>query len=143
MKLSLEWLRQYVDIPDLAPEKITHELTMATAEVEGVDVLRRSVKDIVVGEITAIESINAGGSDKFMKYVTVNLGSETFKTVCGAPNVAIGMKSAFAMPGTEIADGIVVKEQKIYNHTSQGILCSPKELGWGESMLEFWLFRII
>ena len=133
MKLSLEWLNQYVDIPDLAPEKITHELTMATAEVEGVEVLRRSVKDIVVGEITAIESIDTGGSDKFMKYVTVNLGSESFKTVCGAPNVNIGMKSAFAMPETEIADGIVVKEQKIYNHTSQGILCSPKELGWGES----------
>ncbi len=133
MNLSLEWLKQYIDLPDLAPEKIAHELTMATAEVEGVEVLKRSVKNIVVGEISAIETIDTGESNKIMNYVTVDVGLGTPKTVCGAPNVKIGMKSAFAAPGVTITDGIIVKEQRVYNHVSQGILCSPKELGWGES----------
>ncbi|MBT4483691.1 MAG: phenylalanine--tRNA ligase subunit beta, partial [Candidatus Latescibacteria bacterium] len=67
-----------------------------------------------------------------INYVTVNLGSETLKTVCGAPNVMVGMKSAFAVPGTVIAEGVTVKEQKVYDRISYGILCSPRELGWGD-----------
>ncbi|HDY89785.1 MAG TPA: phenylalanine--tRNA ligase subunit beta, partial [bacterium] len=140
MKLSLEWLKQYIEIPDCNPKEIAHMLTMATAEVEDVKVVKRSVKDIVIGEITAVESINTGDKDKIMNYVTVNTGSETFKTVCGAPNVKIGMKSAFAEPGINIAEGFVVKEQKVYDHKSQGILCSPKELGWGESHIGIMAF---
>ena len=132
MKLSLEWLKQYVDIPHLTPEKIAHRLTMATAEVEGVEVIRRSVKGIMVGEITAIEAIDTGESGRIMNYVTVNTGTDSFKTVCGAPNVKIGMKSAFAAPGISIADGFIVRELEVYGRMSCGILCSPKELGWGE-----------
>ncbi|MFC1650934.1 phenylalanine--tRNA ligase subunit beta, partial [Candidatus Latescibacterota bacterium] len=72
--------------------------------------------------------------------VTVNIGLKTFVTVCGAPNVAVGMKSAFAAPGTTISGGFVVKEQELYNNKSQGILCSPKELGWGETHLGIMAF---
>jgi phenylalanyl-tRNA synthetase beta chain len=146
MKLSLEWLKQYVDLPDLTPKEIGHELTMATAEVESVDVLRRSTEGIVVGEITQIDPVdtgtgNAGGAaGKTINIVTVNAGTETFVTVCGAPNVAVGMKSAFAAPGTTIAGGFVVKEQELYGNMSQGILCSPKELGWGETHLGIMAF---
>ncbi|MFC1541913.1 phenylalanine--tRNA ligase subunit beta [Candidatus Latescibacterota bacterium] len=133
MKLSLEWLKQYVDLPDLEPKEIAHKLTMATAEVESVDVLKRYIEGIVVGEVTNIEPIDTSKNSKSMHSVTVNTGSETFETVCGAPNVAVGMKSAFAAPGVNISNGLVVKEQELYSHKSQGILCSPKELGWGES----------
>ncbi|MBN1294999.1 MAG: phenylalanine--tRNA ligase subunit beta [Candidatus Latescibacteria bacterium] len=133
MKLSLEWLGQYVDIPKMSSKDIALELTMKTAEVEEVYVINRSVNGIIVGEITAIEPIDTGKSDKAMNYVTVDLGSESLKTVCGAPNVQVGMKSAFAPPGAIIADSITIKEQKVFNYLSQGILCSPMELGWGES----------
>ena len=133
MKLSLDWLRQYVDLPVLTPKEIAYELTMKTAEVEEVEILKRTVEGIVVGEITEIEPIDTGKSDKTMNFVTVNLGSETLKTVCGAPNVSIGMKSPFAPPGTVIANGVTIREQSVFNYSSQGILCSPLELGWGES----------
>ncbi|HUT63043.1 MAG TPA: phenylalanine--tRNA ligase subunit beta, partial [Anaerolineae bacterium] len=133
MKLSYEWLRQYVDLSNLSPEEVANKLTMVTAEVEGVEPLRRTVSNITVGEITAIEPIHTGVPDKIMYYVTVNLGNETLETVCGAPNVKVGMKSAFAAPGTKIAHEITVRKQKVYGRISNGILCSPRELGWGES----------
>ncbi len=132
MKLSLEWLGHYVELPDLSPQDIAHRLTMATAEVEGVETLRRTVKGIVVGRIAGIEPL-AAESGKVLNYVTVDTGKDTFRTVCGAPNVAMGMKSAFAGPGTVIAEGHTVREQMVAGRLSQGMLCSPKELGWGDS----------
>ncbi len=133
MKLSLEWLGQYVALHDLKPGEIAHRLTMATAEVEGVETRKRSVLGIKVGEIVEAVSIDSGESGKTLTAVTVNTGREFFHTVCGAPNVIIGTKSAFAAPGTEIAGGHIVREQMVFGHRSQGILCSPKELGWGDS----------
>ena len=64
MKLSLEWLGQYVDIPKMSSKDIALELTMKTAEVEEVIVLKRSVNGIIVGEITEIEPLDTGKSDK-------------------------------------------------------------------------------
>ena len=133
MKLSLEWLGHYVDLPDISPLDLAHRLTMATAEVEGVETLRRVVKGIVVGRIVEIEPLPAGESGKVLNYVTVDAGTATFRSVCGAPNVVLGMKSAFAAPGTTIAEGHIIQEQIVGGRMSQGILCSPKELGWGDS----------
>ena len=133
MKLSLEWLGQYVDLAGLSPKDIAYKLTMSTAEVEEVEVLKRCVQGIVVGEVTGIKPLDTGESGKIMQLVSVNTGSETFETVCGAPNVKPGMKSAFAPPGAVIADNLTVHEQIVFGRMSQGILCSPKELGWGES----------
>ena len=132
MKLSLEWIRQYVDIPEKSPDKIAHRLTMATAEVEGVELLERITHGVFIGEITAVETLNAK-EGKELTYVTVNTGKGIYKSVCGAPNVKLGLKSAFALPGTELAGGLKVKAQKVYGQDSEGILCSPRELGWGES----------
>ncbi len=141
MKLSLEWLKQYVDIPNLTSKEIGHELTMATAEVESVHELKRFTEGIVVGEIVNIEPIDTkDGRHDNINYVTVDIGSDTYSTVCGAPNAAIGMKSSFAAPGTNIADGIEIKKQDVYGKLSSGILCSPKELGWGDSHLGIMAF---
>ncbi len=132
MKLSLEWIGQYIDLPDISPGEIAHKLTMKTAEVEEVYLLERSVRGVVVGEIVEMAPVREG-EGKTLSYVTVNTGRDFFRTVCGAPNVTIGMKSAFAAPGTRIAGGQVIREQAVFGRQSQGILCSPKELGWGES----------
>lgn len=133
MKLSLEWLGHYIDLPKVSPQDIAYRLTMATAEVEGVEPLHRSVRGIVAGEITESASIDTGDSGKTMEYVTVNTGKGIFRTVCGAPNVRVGMKSAFAAPGSTIAGEHTVREQRVFGRMSEGILCSPRELGWGES----------
>ncbi|MFC1692681.1 phenylalanine--tRNA ligase subunit beta [Candidatus Latescibacterota bacterium] len=141
MKLSLDWLGQYVDLKGLTPEEIAYKLTMMTAEVEGVETVTRSVEGVVVGEITQIEPVETGESDTLMNYVSVDLGKEKLESVCGAPNVKIGMKSAFAVPGTEIVNGLIVKERKVYGRVSRGILCSPRELGWGESHVGIMAFQ--
>ncbi len=133
MYLSLDWLSQYVDLGAVTPEDAAHDLTMATAEVEGVEPLIRAVRGVVVGKILAGEPIDTGDPDKPMRYVTVDTGNGMFETVCGAPNVAVGMKSAFAPPGTVLAGGRTVDEQKVYGRMSWGMLCSPLELGWGGS----------
>lgn len=132
MKLSLEWLGQYVELPELTPQEIAYKLTMATAEVEEVETLDRVVRGIVVGEIVGAEPLD-GGSGRTLTRVTVSTGRDTFRSVCGAPNVKTGMKSAFAAPGAVIAGGHTVREQQVAGHRSEGILCSPKELGWGDS----------
>jgi len=133
MYLSLDWLKQYVDIGNIDPGETAYRLTMATAEVEGVETLTRSVRNIFVAEVKSIEPIDTGDTGKNMNLVTVDLDGKTFETVCGAPNVTLGMKSPLALPGTELAGGFVVKDQELYGKKSAGILLSPMELGWGES----------
>jgi len=133
MKLSLEWLGQYVDIRDIDPSDLALKLTMSTAEVEGVETVERTVNGIVAAEIIAVEPLDSGDSGKTISLVTVDVGGKTYTTVCGAPNVAVRMKSPFAAPGTVIADGTAVREQVVYGKTSYGMLLSPLELGWGES----------
>ena len=133
MKLSLEWLKSYVDLPGIAPEEVAHNLTMATAEVEGVDRIERITRNVIVGEVIAVEPVETAKSEKTISFVTVDTGTGTVGTICGAPNVERGMKSAYAPPGTVIAEGFTVTEQTMYGHKSYGMLLSPKELGWGES----------
>lgn len=133
MKLSLEWLGQYVALPALTPREIAHRVTMATAEVEGVETRNRAVRGILVAEVMEVIPMDTGESGKTLSWVTVNTGKDTFHTVCGAPNVGIGMKSAFAVPGSRIGEGHTVHEQMVFGRKSEGILCSPRELGWGES----------
>ena len=133
MKLSLEWLKQYVDLSGLSPEDIAYKLTMATAEVEDVERIDRAVSGVVIGEIVDIEPVATGDDSKTIQYATVSVGGKTYRTICGAPNASIGVRSAFAAPGTVLAGGFTVREQDVYGRKSSGMLCSPRELGWGES----------
>ncbi|MBD3290363.1 phenylalanine--tRNA ligase subunit beta [candidate division KSB1 bacterium] len=129
MKISLEWISQYVDISDLEPDTIANNLTMATAEVEGVEILTRTIQGIVVGEVVAVEKIS---KDKNLSLAEVECGGKRYMTVCGAPNVRIGMKSAFAPPGVTIAGDLKIEKSRIAGHISEGILCSSRELGMSE-----------
>ena len=126
MHISLDWIAQYVDLSDLSPQTIAHRLTMATAEVEGVETLVRSLDGVRIGQIVAVEPL-----DDQLTFVSVQCGTEQFTTVCGAPNVREGMKSAFASAGVTIAGGQTITEKQVGGKTSQGILCSSEELGMG------------
>ena len=127
MKISLEWISEYVDISDLEPKDIAHKVTMSTAEVEGLIKLKRHLDGVIVGEITSAKKI----SDK-LTYVTVNCGDKVYESVCGAPNVKIGLKSAFAPSGVALAGGFEVSDTELAGHKSEGILCSAKEMGMSE-----------
>ena len=137
MKISLDWIADFVDVGDLSPTQIADRLTMCTAEVEDVETLRHSVQGVVVGKILSVESI--AGVDPHLRWVVVDCGGRQYTTVCGAANVRPGLLSAFAPPGTRLADGQVVNKIELAGRLSEGVLCSPRELGlsrWHEGILE-------
>jgi len=134
VKISLDWISDFVDLSGLDPATIADRLTLCTAEVEGFEVLRRCVEGVVIGEVTAVEPL-AGN----LRLATVDAGSRPYATVCGAPNLRVGMKAAFAPPGTTLAGGMRIEATEVGGRRSEGVLCSAMELGmsrWHEVLLE-------
>ncbi len=130
MKVSLNWLRDYVDIT-LPLKDLAHRLTMSGTEVKGTESTGQTWDNIVVGQITAVEP--HPNADR-LKLVTVDLGVEQSKVVCGAPNVRVGDKVPFARVGAQLIDGhtgelVQLKPAKIRGIVSEGMACSEKELG--------------
>ncbi|GHT43704.1 hypothetical protein FACS189443_7260 [Planctomycetales bacterium] len=134
MYISLDWISEYVDLTGLQVNDIVNRLTLATAEVEGTKEIRRFVKGVLVGEIKTVEKL----SDK-LTFCSVDCGTKTYTTVCGASNVRVGLKSAFAPTGTVLAGDKTIAEGEHNGKLSQGILCSAAELGlsnWHEIIFE-------
>ncbi len=134
MKISLDWISDFVDLSGIAPATIAERLTLCTAEVEGFEVLRRCVEGVVIGEVTAVEPL--GGN---LRLATVDCGSRSYSTVCGAPNLRVGMKAAFAPAGALLAGGTRIEVTEVGGRRSEGVLCSAMELGmsrWHEVLLE-------
>lgn len=131
MKISLNWLKNYIDISNLSVDEIARYLTMSGLEVESIDEIGKDLKGFVVGEV--VSKKNHPNADK-LSLCQVNNGSETFQVVCGAPNVEQGQKIVFAQVGLIIpSTGEKLKKAKIRGIESQGMICSEKELGLGEN----------
>lgn len=132
MKLSLNWLREFVDV-DLPVAELASRLIDATAEVEGWETIGASwdPERIRVAEVLAVEP--HPNADR-LRLVTVNAGAGEQQVVCGAPNVAVGQKIAFATEGAELIDGHTgekarLKLRPIRGVESAGMVLSEKELG--------------
>lgn len=130
MKTSLKWLKDYLEI-DLPPSKVAETLTMAGLEVKNTQVIGGNWHDVVIGQIKAV---NPHPNADRLKLPIVDLGTEEAAVVCGAPNLKVGDKVAFARVGAELLDGhtgvrSVLKEAKIRGVSSSGMICSEKELG--------------
>ena len=131
MKISLEWLNEYVDISDLTPEQIAHELTMSGLEVEEIEKTGPKFSNIKTAQIKLIEQ--HPNADK-LHLVTVDTGSETKTVVCGAQNIAEGQIIPYASVGSKVLDRKTGEQfeltpAKIRGIESQGMLCSQDELG--------------
>jgi len=129
MKVPLKWLQEYIDIT-LSPSELANRLTMAGTEVKGIKVIG-DWESIVVGQIIAI---NPHPNADRLYLPTVDVGTEQLTVVCGAPNLAIGDKVAFAYVGAQLIDGhngqvFRLKSAKIRGVVSNGMVCSEKELG--------------
>ena len=132
MKISADWLSDYVDLTGVSPADLAERLTVRTAEVEGLETVQRAVQGLVVAEVVTAMPFDAGG--RLRHIVTVDVGDgRRFQTVCGAPNVRVGMKSAFAPAGTSLFGGIAVATAELYGHRSEGVLCAPGEVGLGST----------
>ena len=141
MNISLDWISDFVDLSGIDPDVIADRLTMSTAEVEGFEVVRRAVEGVVIGEVVSVEPIAAGVSEGGTRnqLATVDCGGKRCSTICGAPNLRGGMKSPFAPAGVTLAQGMKIETSHVAGHRSEGVLCSPKELGmsrWHEGVLE-------
>src|SRR5689334_7300677 len=130
MKVTLNWLKQYVDFP-WAPEELAELLTMLGVEVEGVQKLGGEFEGIVVAEvITRDKHPNA---DK-LSLCRVNDGKSERQIVCGAHNFKAGDKVPMILPGHTLPakageQPLTIKVGKIRGVESQGMMCSPQELG--------------
>ena len=127
MKVSLSWLKDYVDITMDAAE-LAEALTMAGLEVDSVSDRYAYLKGVIVGRIEDVQP--HPNADK-LRLCRVGTGADTVSVVCGAPNVAPEMLVPWATPGTELPDGTVIEKSAIRGEVSEGMLCSEAELGLG------------
>ena len=135
MKVSLKWLRDYVDII-VSVRELVEKLTMSGTEVGAIQTIGGQWdSNILVGQLVGIE--HHPNADR-LRLATVDLGTERTTVVCGAPNLHIGDKVVFAKVGTKLIDGhtgqtVVLKPAKIRGVRSEGMVCSEKELGISDS----------
>lgn len=129
MKISTDWLSDHVDLTGLDPAEIADLLTVRTAEVEGVEVVQRALEGVLVAEVLSAEPFTTEAGVRHA--CRVGTGDRSFQTVCGAPNVRVGMRAAFAPAGCRLANGEVLQATQLYGRPSEGVLCAPGELGLG------------
>ena len=127
MKISLNWLNDYVDLKGIPVNEIAERLTDSGLEVEDIEDQGKQFDNFVVGYVK--EKKKHPNADK-LSLCIVSIGSEEFSVVCGAPNVEAGQKIAFAKIGAVIPDGLFkIEKTKIRGEVSYGMICSEKELG--------------
>jgi phenylalanyl-tRNA synthetase beta chain len=128
MKVSLSWLKDYVAI-DMELDRLTEALTMAGLEVDAVEDRYGFLSSVVVGQVTRVEP--HPNADR-LTLCRVDTGEETREVVCGAPNVAPGIRVPLALSGTVFPDGRTLQDSVIRGVPSQGMICSEAELGLGD-----------
>jgi len=134
MRVSYNWLKQYVDFT-YTPHELAEKLTMVGFEVEEVITTLPELKGLLVAEVKGIEK--HPNADK-LSVCTVYDGRENLQIICGAPNVAVGQKVAFAPIGVKLPAGFQINKAKIRGIESFGMICSEEELGLAEKSEGIW-----
>ena len=125
MFVSINWIKEYVDLSGLDIKKLIESFTLATAEVEDIIVKGEDIKNVVVGEILSIEN---HPNSKKLHLLKVDGGDRVYDVVCGAPNVRENMKIAFVKAGGKVPAGDITKAT-VAGFESEGMCCSAYELG--------------
>lgn len=132
MKVSLNWIRQYVDLPEnLTMEQLSYDLTMRTVEVEGTENPADSVRGVVAGRI--LEVLPHPQADK-LRICMVDVGKEEPSTiVCGGSNLEKDMMVVVAVPGAMVrwhgeGEPVEIKPAKLRGVLSEGMICASGEL---------------
>ena len=129
MKVSLNWLRELVELPPTVPA-LVDLLTLAGVEVEGVETRGCAIPNVVVAQIK--ESVQHPNADR-LSVCQVDDGTGTARQiVCGAKNYKVGDKIPLALPGAKLGPDFTIKVGKLRGVESQGMMCSAKELGLAE-----------
>jgi phenylalanyl-tRNA synthetase beta chain len=125
MRLSLNWLADFVDLT-VEAQALADRLTMAGLEVEDVAAVTPEFSGVVVGKVLSVEPHPQ--ADR-LQVTEVTTGSQTYRVVCGAPNVQAGLLYPFAPLGAILAGGHKIKAAKLRGVLSEGMLLAEDELG--------------
>ncbi len=125
MFVSINWIKDYVDLDGIDIKKLINSFTLATAEVEDIFEKGADVQKVVVGEILSVEN---HPNSKKLHLLKVDAGFKVCDIVCGAPNVRVGQKVALALAGGRVPGG-EINIATVAGYQSEGMCCSEKELG--------------
>ncbi|MBB6452050.1 phenylalanyl-tRNA synthetase beta chain [Salirhabdus euzebyi] len=126
MLVSLNWLKQYVNVDKVSPEELAEKVTKSGIEVESIESIADQISNVVVGHVLSCEQ--HPDADK-LNVCQVDVGDEQLQIICGAKNVAAGQKVAVAKPGARLPGGLKIKKAKLRGEVSNGMICSLEELG--------------
>mgnify|MGYP003964709701 FL=1 len=135
MNISLNWLKQYVDLDDkIDPKELGLKMTLATVEVEDVIDQGQSLENIFVGKVSELKK--HPDADK-LQVVVVDLGDEKIEVVCGGANLKEGMIVAFSKIGAKVrwhgeGELIELTKVKVRGVESSGMICASDEIGLGD-----------
>lgn len=127
MKVSINWINDYVDLSGIEPDELIKRFNLSTAEIENVEYMGKNIQDVVFGKVLKVE--NHPNSDH-LHILSVDVGSEVLQIVCGAPNVREGMVTAVCKVGGSVIAG-KIKASKLAGVESNGMCCAETELGIG------------
>jgi phenylalanyl-tRNA synthetase beta chain len=133
MRAPLSWIKEFVDIPSkISPQKIADSLIRVGFEVE--DVIEQGsdlTGPLVIGEVLSIEDITE--FKKPIRFVGLNCGEKEIRyVICGATNFKVGDHVVVALPGATLPGDFKIAARETYGKTSNGMICSSRELGLGE-----------
>lgn len=127
MKISINWIKDYVDLSGIETDELVKRFNLSTAEIEAVEVKGKDIQDVVFGKVLSVENHPESNHLHILK---VDVGTETLQIVCGAPNVREGMVTAVCKVGGSVVAG-KIKAAKLAGVESQGMCCAETELGLG------------
>lgn len=136
MKVSLNWIKDYVKLPeDMDLTRLAYDLTMSTVEVEGAEDLAKRFEHMLVGVVT--EVCPHPNADKLRICKTDIGGGDIREIVCGGTNLTAGMRVAVACPGALCrwhgeGEPVEIKESKLRGVKSYGMICAASEIGLGD-----------
>src|ERR1041385_5978566 len=128
MKFSINWLREFVDLPS-DPEEIADVLTRAGVETKNIETRGAKIDNVIVSQITA--SSRHPNADRLTVCEVDDASGAKRQIVCGATNYKVGDKVPLALPGAKLPNGTEIRKSKLRGVESEGMLCSAIELGLG------------
>lgn len=128
MYISINWIKDFVDLDGIDVKDLIYKFTMSTAEVEGIIEKGNNTKNVVVAKVLSVQDVE---NSKKLHSLVVDTGSAKVNCICGAPNVREGIKVAFAKDGSMV-NGLEIKKALVAGHESCGMCLSEKELGISE-----------
>jgi phenylalanyl-tRNA synthetase beta chain len=136
MKLSYNWLSEFVKLDDIDPREAGLRLTMSTSEIENIEEVGGTLEGVVAGKILEVKR----HPDSDHLFLTkVDVGKEVLPIVSGAPNTKENTFVPVALVGARLPDGLTVKRAKLRGVESLGLVCSERELGVSDDHSGLWI----